>query len=390
MKKIKIFTASVLLLWSMYAQAQKEAYNWFYGSGQGITWNQTQTFDASPTDAPNTTVSLKGIPTRYESTSVRPEMYPMSTREGCFSLSNPNGKLLCYSSGSTIYNAHHLTMENATELEGDFSSAQSGIIIPFPRHRNKYIAISIGTYLTRGFAYNILDFEANNGLGKLELPKNRQFTLPVGSVKRNFIESLMATKHANGVDYWIIAIERTGYAGTSKMVAWLVTENGVSTTPVASLIPNLTMGANETAYGYLKMSSDGKNFALMLHEARNLLWGEFDKRTGIFSNMKNYTAITRQSIMTYGGEFSPDGKYLYVSTGTPTVAVAYVFEFEKLLRGEVNILKTYTVPATNYYAGAFQTYKAAKNAKDLINMVYSLSYTCVNQALVESPQHNNL
>ena len=355
MKKIQLYLLGMLLLCGLSTQAQKEAYNWFYGSGQGITWNQTQTFQGIPYDAPNTTVTLEGIPTRYESTTVRPQMYPMSTREGCFSMSDSDGKLLFYSHGSTIYNRNHVVMENATGLEGNYSSVQSGVIIPFPRNKNKYIAISIGTFYTKGFAYNVLDIEANNGLGKLELPKNRQFTLPSGSVKANFMESLMATKHANGVDYWVVAIERTGRANTSKMVAWLVTQDGVSTTPVVSVIPNVTLRSNADAYGYLKLSPNAKYFALLMYESYTFMWGEFNNRTGEFTNISDYYNVSNKTIQTYGGEFSPNGKYLYTSSGRATQTVLTVFDFEKLLRGDVTTVRNFELPTSNTYsAGAIQ------------------------------------
>lgn len=353
MKKIQVYMACLVLLMGMQMQAQKEAYNWFYGSGQGITWNKTQTFNGIPIDAPNTTVALTGIPTRYDPVSVRPQMYPMSTREGVFSMSDGNGKLLFYSNGSVIYNANHLTMKNGAGLEGSYSSAQSGIVLPFPRNRNKYVVVSIGISTARGFAYSVIDMTGDGGLGEL-VEKNRPFTFPPGSVKNNFVESVMATKHANGVDYWIVAIDRSNYVGTSKMVAWLVTENGVSTTPVASLIPNLGLGSSNGAYGYLKMSPNGKYFALMMHEKNDFLWGEFNNRTGEFSNIQNYSALTAKVIPTYGAEFSPNGKYLYVSSGQISRVLVSVFDFEKLIRGDGTIIKSFESAYNAYFAAAMQ------------------------------------
>ena len=353
MKKIQLYLLGMLLLCGLSTQAQKEAYNWFYGSGQGITWNQTQTFNGIPINAPNTTVPLTGIPTRYDPVTVRPQMYPMSTREGVFSMSDGNGKLLFYSSGSTIYNANHVIMRNATGLEGNYSSAQSGIVLPFPRNRNKHLVISIGTSQTRGFAYSVIDMAGDGGLGELA-EKNRPFTLPSGSLKWNFVESVMATKHANGVDYWVVAIERTGTAGTSKMVAWLVTQDGVSNTPVASIIPTVLMGPNHSAYGYLKMSPNGKYFALMMHEKNDFMWGEFNNRTGVFANIQSYTALTRNVIPTYGAEFSPNGKYLYVSSGLISRVLVSVFDFEKLLRGDGTIIQSFESASNGYYAAAMQ------------------------------------
>ena len=375
MKKVNLCCSIVLIMLSFNVFAQKETYNWFYGSGQGITWNKTQTFNASPIDAPNTTVALKRIPTRYEPESVRPELYPISTREGVFSLSDPQGNLLFYSSGSTIYNANHVIMENATGLEGNYSSAQSGIIVPFPQNKKKYVAISIGIAGLNYFAYNILDIEANNGLGKLELPKNRQFVMPPGVLKSTFVESLAATKHANGIDYWIIAISRAGVR--SKMVAWLLTKDGVSRYPVTSPIPDNTLVAGRPAYGYLKISPNGKYFALMEHLANNIFWGEFNNKTGEFTNIGNYRAITNKTITNYGAEFSPDGNYLYVSSASTTRYVAYVFDFNELLRGNATILKTYDVPTNNYYSGAIQLGPDLRMYMTMSPPDYNISYPSI-------------
>lgn len=365
MKKIHLYTVVVFLLISLSTQAQREAFNWFYGSGQGITWNRTQTFEAYVMNAPHRKVQLTGIPTRYEPVSERPEMFPMSTREGCFTLSDPSGNLMFYSSGSTIYNRNHEVVPGATDLEGNYSAAQAGVVIPYPRHRSQYIVITIGTATdtTSGFAYSILDSEANGGAGGIVLPKNRQFTFPPGTVKENFSESLMATRHANGLDYWIVAVDRAGRLKPSNLVAWLVTEDGVSNTPVVSEIPNLKMSATERAYGYLKISPQGDHFALMLHEKDDFLWGEFDNETGVFSNMNHYRAFIpypRPVFQTYGGEFSPDGKYLYISTAATggtnidSEIIAYVFEFEKLLQGDTRILKTYRTSTRIGWPGAMQ------------------------------------
>ncbi len=353
MKKIYLY-CSILCILSLSAYAQKETYNWFYGSGQGITWSRTQDFAGAPISNPNTTVTLSGIPTRYDPISVHPQMYHLSTREGCFSLSDEDGNLLFYSSGTQIYNANHEIMENATRLSGNSSSAQSGIILPMPRNKKKFVAVTIGIMQGAGaLRYQVLDLEPNNGLGRLELPKNRSFVLPQGALEKHFVESLAAIKHANGVDYWILAVQRNGT--NSKMVAWLLTEHGVSNTPVTSVIPNLEISYNSSAYGYLKFSPNGKYFALMMFESDNMLWGTFDDRTGICSNMNDFQTLTSRKIGPYGAEFSPNSKYLYVGYGGfYNRQIANVFEFQELLNGNAVSLKTYIDDTNRNEMGALQ------------------------------------
>lgn len=351
MKKIYVYFSLVFML-GFSAYAQKEAYNWFYGFGQGITWNQTQTFQGIPIDDPNTRVNLTGIPTRYEPESVRPQMYPIEASEGCFSMSDESGKLLFYSDGMTIYNSNHQIMENATNLSGNDSSAQSGIIIPYPGNNKKYVAVSIGIAGVGSFTYNILDIEANNGLGKLELPSKRPFVLPPGAVRKDFVESVAATKHANGIDYWIVSIQRSGT--NSKMVAWLLSENGVSSNPITSPIPNAQLLNSHEFYGYLKISPNGQSFALMLLKEKNLLWGAFNNRTGEFTNIQNYYALTRSVIDCYGGEFSANNKYLYVSSGRSANKKVYVFDFQELMQLNTSPFKTFDMPSNDYIEGTLQ------------------------------------
>lgn len=351
MKKMYLF-CSIIFILSFSAYAQKEAYNWFYGYGQGITWNHTQTFEGIPIDAPNTRVTLSGIPTRYEPQNVRPEMYPIRAGEGCFSLSDESGKLLFYSDGMTIYNSNHEIMENGTNLSGNVSSAQSGIIIPYPNSRKKYVAVSIGVSGAGSLSYNILDIEANNGLGRLELPKKRLFTLPPGAQTRDFVESITATKHANGIDFWIVSIQRSGT--NSKMVAWLLTENGISSSPVTSAIPNISLMNNLDFYGYLKISPNGKFFSFLLKKEKNFVWGEFDNSTGRFTNIHDYYSLRRTTFDCYGGEFSANNQYLYISSGTLSNKKVYAFDFFELLQLNTIPLRTYDLPESVHTAGTLQ------------------------------------
>ena len=66
------------LLISIHTNAQREAYNWYFGDNAGIQF----------TDA-NTVTSVVGA---------------LSTTEGCASISNGDGDLLFYTDGITVYN----------------------------------------------------------------------------------------------------------------------------------------------------------------------------------------------------------------------------------------------------------------------------------------------
>jgi len=140
-------TISILLLLFILtlpdASAQKEGYNWYFGHWAGLTWKTLRQYDATPAwdksdwltnPSPSIKLDLPSIIATSE----------MNTNEGCFSISDPDGNTLFYSDGITIWNRLDNPMPNGTGLTGDPSSAQSGIILPYPENSNKYIAITLG------------------------------------------------------------------------------------------------------------------------------------------------------------------------------------------------------------------------------------------------------
>lgn len=353
--KYKYITPLAFLLFSLCAMAQKEPNNWFYGVGQGITWNVTQTVDAplsSNPDGPKTT--LEGIPTRYESQSVRPTPYPINTVEGCFALSDKEGNLLFYSDGSTIWNKNHNPMVNGTGLHGHKSSAQSGIIIPYPGHPNQYVALSIGVQNrynvdNESFHYSIIDMTEEGGLGKVII---KNVPMVAADVVRYYTESVTSVRKANGTDYWIIATKKGGNNET-KLVAWSLTSTGIDTAnPVESTAVPYPVETSFIA-GYLKLSPSAKYFAWMLNTPADFFYGKFDNATGKFSEIKSYKQEKNiTTFSNYGAEFSVNEKWLYVGRYFPMLVD--VFDFEKLRDGsDLSPVKTFNLPG-GAYIGALQ------------------------------------
>lgn len=341
-----IYITSLAFLFSLGMKAQKETNNWFYGKGQGITWNVTQNFSAPLSDNPNGPQRmLTGIPTRYQSLSVRPNPYPIQTTEGCFALSDAFGNLLFYSDGSTIWNKNHQIMSNGTDLHGNESSAQSGIIIPHPGYPNQYVTISIGihsaSYPNKSFHYSIIDMTQEGGLGKVILKNVPMINDP--REIRLYTESVTSVKKANGKDYWIIATKKAGTNTDTNIVAWSLTSQGVDTNnPIVSTNVPYNVGS-DTAAGYFKISPSGQYFAWMLYSPQDIFYGRFDNATGRFSEIKSYIREKRISSFTnYGGEFSLNEKWLYVGRYSPTKVEVY--DFEKLLNSsDFTPVKTFSL-----------------------------------------------
>ncbi|MDH6358697.1 PKD domain-containing protein [Parabacteroides sp. PF5-9] len=315
-----------------YSQAQKEANNWYFGYGAGLTWNTTQDTVTATGLFGTPNLILKGLPTALTGSSI-------STLEGCFSLSDSKGELLFYSDGKTVWNKNNVAMPNGTGLTGNDSSTQSGIIIPYPGIPNKYIAVTLGVNLTDNLSYSIIDMTLDGGLGDVVLAeKNIRFVGHSGKTG----ETVTSVKHANGQDYWIIAPGRG--QNPTYMNAWLVTSQGISTTPVVTTLPIYNTSQNVGAY--MKISADGKSFAWVTHAYKQLVYGKFDASTGLFSNVKQVGTESNP----YGVEFSASGKYVFVThegSGRPL----YVYDFEDLM-SDTETRKVYTMPGGS--TGALQ------------------------------------
>ena len=102
----KIITISLFLIIAASLFAQKQAAHWYFGENAGLDFNS-------------------GSPIALTDGQ-------MQTTEGCATISDYDGNLLFYTNGVTIWNKNHQIMVNGENLNGDFSSTNSAIIIPKP------------------------------------------------------------------------------------------------------------------------------------------------------------------------------------------------------------------------------------------------------------------
>lgn len=303
--KLKYFIYTFLLLGSIDVSAQRQASNWFFGDKAGLTWNTTRTMIGAPVGGTTGgSVALTDLPVVIPS--------QIQTDEGCFSLSTDQGLLLFYSDGERIWDRSNTIMPNGSGLNGNFSSAQSGIILPYPGQQNKYINVSIsaGTPSNPPY-YSVIDMTLPgngtiaNPLGDvIPAQKNIQFTGASGITG----ESVTSILHANGTDYWIVA---PGRGSTVYFNAWLVSSSGPQTSsPVVTSMPGFSV-VPQSACGYIKFTADGKHFA-WADDFQYVAFGDFDAATGQFSNLKFIDYATDGEDEPYGIEFSPSMQYLYV------------------------------------------------------------------------------
>lgn len=285
----KTIITIVIITLSIATFAQEQMYNlWYFGENAGLDFSN-------------------GDPTAIQGGQI-------TGLEGCATICDDQGNLLFYTDGQNVYNANHEVMENGDNLMGHWSSAQSALILPVlnPQLRNTSKLYYIFTtddsaeqHLSDGWRYSIVDMTLDGGLGAISNYKNILLSEMV-------TERQVAIPHSNNQDIWLV-----GHRWNSnEFIAYLITEQGISETPVVSAIgpvneggwsPNPAYNGWVNAAGFLKTNLAGDKIAVTQHDLGQFEVYDFDNSTGIISNYRASQSFPRA----YGIEFSPDGTKLY-------------------------------------------------------------------------------
>ncbi len=282
--------AFAAMLWAATCSAQHPAQNWAFGTWAGID------FGCDPPQA------------------VRTGMY--YTQESCASISDPDGQLLFYTQGDSVFDRTHQMMPNGFEIGNTTdqwgSSTQGALIVPKPGSPNVHYIFTVDcaeVELVRGFRYSVVDMSLNGGLGEVTSKANL-LHYPV-------TEKLAAVHHANGTDVWVMVHEH----GSDAFMAYLVTASGISPDPVISnagftqIMPEYPFCM---ARSHMKFSPDGQRLVVLSgSDCHSWVYHpqlfDFDDATGQVT--LNYTVEDPDSVMYYGASFSPNSQLLYFSGG---------------------------------------------------------------------------
>lgn len=333
------FLIIILFNFTIVGFSQGEANNWYFGQNAGISFN------SSPP-----TVLFDG---------------QINTNEGCSSISDPNGELLFYTDGRTVWDANHNIMSNAnyfagSGLYGDPSSTSSGLIVPHPTDADLYFIFTVdephhdnafaypnqgpanpdgspaNNYsdvpthavpqdddgFNNGLAYSIVDMTLNNGLGDIvNTQKNVELITydPNNSedIKFKCSEKITAVRGEDCNSVWVI----THFKDT--FYAFLIDEDGLDETAVTSQLGPLvsTDDYRRSAIGYLKASPDGEKLLTANQTMNydpinntdlgtgNIYLFDFDTESGQVSNALELIS----NVNTYSVEFSSEGSKAYGS-----------------------------------------------------------------------------
>ncbi len=260
--------------------AQKEAAIWYFGRNAGVDFNS-------------------GTPVALTNGA-------LNTLEGCATISDTNGNLLLYTDGITVWNRNHQPMPNGTDLLGDPSSTQSGLIVPKPGEPNIYYIFSLDDEAeVNGLRYTVVDMNLDGGLGDVTAEKNLLLRTPM-------TEKITAVENADGSGIWVI----TKAYDTNEFLSYLVDASGLNTMPVVSSF-STTGIFPYSSIGSMKVSSDGRKLAVAYSGGGRIELHHFDAATGrVYDlvSLQGYFSSTYDSTQTYSVEFSNNGQILYATT----------------------------------------------------------------------------
>jgi hypothetical protein len=234
---------------------------------------------------------------KFSESGVLMDTSAIDSDENNSTISDTAGNLLLYTDGETVWNKDHKPISNGTGLKGSYTSSRGAVFLPF---KNDSLI----------FLFTTGDRGNSNGLNlhKIERLKNDSFVI---TKKNQFVvnqvaEPIGAINHQNGRDVWVIVREYNSY----NMLAYLVTESGISRCPVISKSSHyLTNATTSMLQNAIAISPDGKFLALTYRRERFELVSfntAFGQGTSIFMDTLDYVN---------GVCFSPNGNLLYVNDG---------------------------------------------------------------------------
>ncbi|MEP6583787.1 MAG: gliding motility-associated C-terminal domain-containing protein [Ginsengibacter sp.] len=276
--------ASMLVFNSL--PAQKRNNIWAFGDSLGLNFNTNP-------------VSVF----KSKSLGINPPYYVSS-------ICAPNGDLLFYTDGHTVWNRNNFIMPVYKKL-WLWSENVIPLITPYVQNDSLYYIFGVegsGRFNPPPNANKLVYFTTKMyNPGDVEevvypRPANRAF----GTILLDNTSKVLAgTDHCNGVDRWI-----TTHA-PGAMYSFLITKSGVNPTPIVSPIPVSVLAAEKlnVKYSNIKFSANGERLIFPDNNSNKIIVLDFDNLTGKFSNAMALSIPDKQTLEDV--EISADASKLY-------------------------------------------------------------------------------
>ena len=294
---------------------------------------------------------------------------PMNQIEGVASICDENGTLQLYTDGVTIWGPNNAPI--LTNLGGNTSSTQSGVIVRQPGTTNVYHVFGVDeiSQNTGNGRINHAIITINAGIPAItQAPTGLSNTAGTGQTNIEVTERLTAIKRCDG-NYWVL-----GHAGggTNAFLRYEITDLGL-TNPVATSLnagsTHISAWNNANKWqsaGYMKFSHDGTKLACVIRESQanlNLSRVEifnFNMTNGTISQ-NNIITLNNLASLAQGIEFSPNDDNLYLSCGTSnggggTAGTSHLYKYDLTSNDATTILnsRVQLSTSTTIWYGALQ------------------------------------
>lgn len=256
--------------------AQNEANIWWFGNKAGLDFN------TNPPTVLNTTI-------------------PIFTYEGSATISDPvTGQLIFATDGITVWYPNGTVVPGGSGLRGNFSSAQSALIVPNPSNTNQWFIFTANVNPPNGTPYGHNYYVVTRTGSALAVGSVNPLLGPTVST-----EQLAALGDGAG-GYWIV----THGVGNNTFYAFHVTSAGVVNTTAVTSNVGTTISATDFISS-MKVNSCQTKLALTNLGAGIVEVFDFNNASGSVTSLQySKTGISNP----YGLEFSPNDAYLYYGT----------------------------------------------------------------------------
>ncbi|MDF1698370.1 MAG: T9SS type A sorting domain-containing protein [Saprospiraceae bacterium] len=242
---------------------------------------------------------------------------PENINNGSVVMSNAEGKLQFYSNGISIWNWNNSLMKGSSCFNEDLEnysldyliSNQSILSLPAVNKENIYYVFDLNYQgleseywpAANNLSMTTIDMNQDNGLGAV-IDCNEVI---LSDILLN--STMQATQHKNGKDWWIIV----GKHQSDEYYKLLLTEDGIESVETA----NWERYYDAPFRGQSTFSPDGRFFAQVIQDDQEISIWRFDNENGVLSDRQVYTLVANDEYENpYGCAFSPDSKFLYVSS----------------------------------------------------------------------------
>lgn len=296
-------------------------HNWFYGnSNQSLRFNRVSN----------------------EATLFNNQAVPFGNGASLVATNAYNGEVLFYTDGNNVYDITNNRMPEGLGLNGNISGNQTVVGSPVPGEFNKYyIFTNTASFQTGGtISYSVVDMNLFGNalfptppLGDLEPTKN----IPVPGLT-NASEAMMIIPSANqDSTYWLITHENN----TSTFLVTRIEKSRAFT------ITPFTLGITARTIATFSYHAESERIsAAPQSSGDNIVLLNFDASTGVLSLeteiLNSGTNSDLESQVVYDTEFSPNGRFLYVSRHGDTNVPAQLLQFDlnSPTSSPINILPT--------------------------------------------------